>query len=1662
MATINASSSADIIVPSNNGTTYRGLGGNDTYIISNAIAANAKVTIVDTSGADTIQLVDGLSITSSKFAADSVQLTLSNGAVVQINGADKFTYEVGGNETAGVTGTSNTFAELASNMGVATLPTGSTISDGSSGTVSGAAISTGSIGYSLSAGATSVAEGSSITYTVTASSAPASDVTLTYNVTGDTNGSTVDAATAADLVALSGTFTMKAGETSATFNVTPNVDDTNEGLEGIKVSVFDASLSSIGSSTALISNLASTASSTVNLSTGVDSIAAGDGVNIIGGTVQAANAAGSTAQPGDTIDGGAGNDIFKLSLAGDLAAAHTISGIEMSNVETIEINGFQVDDNFDYTLDMSLITGVETLGLVASSAANDITVNNVPTIVVLNALSGAGDLTVTYKAATVVGSQAQTINVSDYTGTISVASVEALTLNSGAIKSTLAALTTDKQTSLTITGDTKVTITAALTSTTAVIDASATTAGVSLQVGPATATYPVTITGGSGNDTININSDFSKYITYDGGEGTDTLAVDVSGDITSTSTVGLTSVESLRIDTNDAASYNLSFLPTVTSVVANAANGGNAVTLTKMTAENSNITITETGTEGVIGTMAIDGTDDVLNLNLGTGLGGGSTHTLISMIDHETVNLTVAASTDAITYTVTDMDATDMTTLNVSGPGKVTFTSLDLATMLSTIDATGMTGTGALIMSENPGTLVAQTITGSGGNDTLYAGAKADTVDGGAGVDTIYGGAGNDTIMGGAGKDIIFAQGGIDNVDGGAGDDTIHVDVVANFEALATPETVDGGDGKDTLNFGAAVGYTLDATDMHNIKNIEVITADTSGAFSLSLDDTFFTSNGSTSIIIKDAEATANATVNASAVIDAANSIAVTSAGKAGTADSFTGGAGNDTFTFNTTLDADVIDGSDIIAGGKGSDTLVVNVLTIAGNITITTAVASVENYTFNSADTLALTFTLADSGVVTSALQANTGVIDATGMTGSGALTFDGKAENDSDLTITGGRAGDTLTGGNATASAATGAALFDTIYGGDGADTIDGEAGIDKLYGQGGNDTISVSNDTDFVGLTAAETVDGGTGTDTLAFVEDATLVVAAADLAGMKDIEVIKFEGNNTVSLTLSDSVFTTNGTTSLTVWDEEGTQPLTLKAGGLGAANSIKAKINTTTGDADATESLTLGGGDDTVTYHSAQRLDDADIIAFGGGTDALVVYINNTALSATLTNVSSVESITLVQVTTATATLTLNDGNFVSTQAGVIDASGTAGVLTLDASPEDDSSITIKGGTGNDVITGTDAKLSGATVLGDTITGGNGTDTIEGSLGADIITGGAGADTFKYSVVADSAGSYVDTIVDFADGTDLFDVTIDRSGVTTAQNVDLQTTAGQASKSAAQDALTGQPGQAVYVTDTGHLYINANADNLLTSLDYKIKINPGATAASTLDATNDDNINYTLTTGSAIDTISLSGGVDIITSGAGADIITTTTDSKVDTFNYGANELAATAVGNGNTEVDIITGFEVTVDVLSVSLAAIETGSTDWVNLDDFASVTAADTPLIALEAVAGIFDMATITDNTNILAIGGAGLGEGAIETALEANGDRQLTANGTWAVNDGFLVLSDDGTNSGLYLVVCLSGGVANNSAPAANELAVMKLLALPGIAASETITAADFAIVA
>ena len=112
-------------------------------------------------------------------------------------------------------------------------------------------------------------------------------------------------------------------------------------------------------------------------------------------------------------------------------------------------------------------------------------------------------------------------------------------------------------------------------------------------------------------------------------------------------------------------------------------------------------------------------------------------------------------------------------------------------------------------------------------------------------------------------------------------------------------------------------------------------------------------------------------------------------------------------------------------------------------------------------------------------------------------ALTFDGTAENDSSIALTGGTAGDTLTGTDTTTKG-------DTIKGNGGADTIDGSKGGDTLTGGAGADiftynAIADSNTgakdsiTDFLSGTdgLAVTLDYSSSTQDLTITGDVTTV-------------------------------------------------------------------------------------------------------------------------------------------------------------------------------------------------------------------------------------------------------------------------------------------------------------------------------------------------------------------------------------------------------------------------------------------------------------------------------------------------------------------------------------------------------------------------------------------
>ncbi|MCP4116904.1 MAG: hypothetical protein GY737_16170 [Desulfobacteraceae bacterium] len=86
--------------------------------------------LFDTEGANTIQLIDGLEISSSIVYNNAAQLTLNNGAVLQILGASEFGYTVGGNILTGAQGTDKTYDTFVQeNLGT-TVPEGSTSSQG--------------------------------------------------------------------------------------------------------------------------------------------------------------------------------------------------------------------------------------------------------------------------------------------------------------------------------------------------------------------------------------------------------------------------------------------------------------------------------------------------------------------------------------------------------------------------------------------------------------------------------------------------------------------------------------------------------------------------------------------------------------------------------------------------------------------------------------------------------------------------------------------------------------------------------------------------------------------------------------------------------------------------------------------------------------------------------------------------------------------------------------------------------------------------------------------------------------------------------------------------------------------------------------------------------------------------------------------------------------------------------------------------------------------------------------------------------------------------------------------------------------------------------------------------------------------------------------------
>ena len=116
--TQNYNSGDNIIVADGQAKTLPGLDGDDTYFISNLLPEDSSITIIDTSGTNTIQIPSNTKVTKSQWANDTVRLTFEDSRVVTVNNADKFSYNLGGNVTNGTAGTDLTFSDFSLSFGV--------------------------------------------------------------------------------------------------------------------------------------------------------------------------------------------------------------------------------------------------------------------------------------------------------------------------------------------------------------------------------------------------------------------------------------------------------------------------------------------------------------------------------------------------------------------------------------------------------------------------------------------------------------------------------------------------------------------------------------------------------------------------------------------------------------------------------------------------------------------------------------------------------------------------------------------------------------------------------------------------------------------------------------------------------------------------------------------------------------------------------------------------------------------------------------------------------------------------------------------------------------------------------------------------------------------------------------------------------------------------------------------------------------------------------------------------------------------------------------------------------------------------------------------------------------------------------------------------------
>ena len=562
----------------------------------------------------------------------------------------------------------------------------------------------------------------------------------------------------------------------------------------------------------------------------------------------------------DSISGGAGTDTLNATLI--TTAAPTLKDIEIINTRFTQA----------VTMDLTNATGVNSIMVADSTAAGTVagagaaatlTVKNQNQNVTVTGNTATTLALVTENFGTAAGSKTVTLDDKATTATITtnagytkVAGVSGLTTatiaatgaNDIDVFASAAALKT-----VTITGSGSVTLSGGNYNKITKLDAGVNSGGVTATVDAAA----VTVTGGSGKDSITFGAAIGATAKVDlgagndmlklaaataagatvaGGEGTDTLAVTTAAWLAGGSKI-YSGFEVLEIG-GGAGNYDMDQLTTLTAVTLTATDLAAAVDIQNAAAGTTLAIASKKATDFAVSKdltytlKTATGKSDAMSLTL-TAVDGDNDSTAEGNITAskviangiETITITSAATVDTgvaaskYTNTITALNADAVTTLNIVGAANTKITTLT-ATTITKIDAS--TATGAATVNASG---AAQSVVFLGGtaDDTFTSSAKGDTINAGKGADAITltaASAQTDTLILKAGDSNLTSAGkGIDSVTNfsKAGETLDVIDVTA-FGFVGTARALGV---KGVLAATAVDGSVLSVTDFFDVGGVD-------------------------------------------------------------------------------------------------------------------------------------------------------------------------------------------------------------------------------------------------------------------------------------------------------------------------------------------------------------------------------------------------------------------------------------------------------------------------------------------------------------------------------------------------------------------------------------------------------------------------------------------------------------------------------------------------------------------------------------------------------------------------------------------------------------------------------------------------------------------------